>query len=85
MDILDPCCAGRDVHQKTVGACVRRVDAAGPRRPEIRTFGTMTCDLLALSDGLVAQGVQQGAMESAGVSWKPVCNILESRLAVLLV
>ena len=52
MDILYRCCAGLDVHKKTVVACVRRIDATGPARQEIRTFGTMTCDQLALSDWL---------------------------------
>jgi transposase len=85
MDILYRCCAGLDVHKKTVVACVRRIDAAGQARQEIRTFGTMTCDLLALSDWLAEQGVEQVAMESTGVFWKPVFNILEGRLAVMLV
>ncbi len=85
MDILYRCCAGLDVHKKTVVACVRRVDAAGPARQEIRTFGTMTCDLLALSDWLAERGVERVAMESTGVYWKPVFNILEGRLAVMLV
>jgi transposase len=85
MDILYRCCAGLDVHKKTVVACVRRVDARGQAHQEIRTFGTMTCHLLALSDWLVEQGVQQVAMESTGVYWKPVFNILEARLAVMLV
>jgi len=57
MDILYRCCAGLDVHKKTVVACVRRIDVAGQARQEIRTFGTMTGDLLALSDGLAEQGV----------------------------
>ncbi len=85
MDILYRCCAGLDVHKKTVVACVRRIDAAGQVYQEIRTFGTMTCDLLALSDWLAEQGVEQVAMESTGVYWKPVFNILEGRLAVMLV
>jgi transposase len=85
MDILYRCCAGLDVHKKTVVACVRRIDGAGPARQEIRTFGTMTCDLLALSDWLAEQGVEQVAMESTGVYWKPVFNILEGRFAVMLV
>jgi transposase len=85
MDILYRCCAGLDVHKKTVVACVRRIDVAGQARQEIRTFGTMTGDLLALSDGLAEQGVEQGAMESTGVYWKPVFNILEGRFAVMLV
>ncbi len=85
MDILYRCCAGLDVHKKTVVACVRRVDAAGKVHQAVRTFGTMTCHLLALSDWLAEQGVEQVAMESTGVYWKPVFNILEGRLAVMLV
>src|SRR5207244_6688610 len=85
MYILYRCCAGLYVHKNTVVACVRRSDAAGPARQEVRTFGAMTCDLLALSDWLAEQGVEQVAMESTGVYWKPVFNILESRLAVMLV
>jgi transposase len=85
MDVLYRCCAGLDVHKKTVVACVRRIDAAGKVHQVVRTFGTMTCHLLALSDWLAEQGVEQVAMESTGVYWKPVFNILESRLAVMLV
>ncbi len=85
MDILYRCCAGLDVHKKTVVACVLRIDAAGKVHQAVRTFGTMTCHLLALLDWLVEQGVEQVAMESTGVYWKPVFNILESRLAVMLV
>jgi transposase len=85
MDILYRCCAGLDVHKKTVVACVRRLDVAGQARQEVRTFGTMTCDLLALSDWLAEQGAEHVAMESTGVYWKPVFNILEGRFAVMLV
>jgi transposase len=85
MDILYRGCAGLDVHKKTVVACVRHIDGAGRTHQEVRTFGTMTCHLLALSDWLAEQGVQQVAMESTGVYWKPVFNILEGRLAVMLV
>jgi transposase len=85
MDILYRCCAGLDVHKKTVVACVRRIDAAGQARQEVRTFGTMTCDLLALADWLAELGAEHVAMESTGVYWKPVFNILEGRFAVMLV
>jgi transposase len=83
VDILYRCCAGLDVHKKTVVACLRRIEATGPARQEVCTFGTMTCDLLALSDWLAEQGVQPGAMESTGVYWKPVFSILEGRFAVM--
>ena len=45
---------------------------------EIRTFGTMTCDLLALVRLAGRSGVHPGGMESTGVYWKPVFNILEA-------
>jgi len=85
VDILYRCCAGLDVHKKTVVACVRRLDAGGQVRQEVRTFGTMTCHLLALSDWPAERGVEQVVLESTGVFWKPVFNILEGRFAVMLV
>ena len=85
MDVLHACCAGLDVHKKTVVACVRRVDPAGKVTKTTETFATMTADLLDLSDWLAARGVQAVAMESTGSYWKPVFNILESRFEVILV
>jgi transposase len=85
MDLILDCCAGWDVHKKTVVACIRRVGLDGAVSSQVRTFGTLTAQLLALSDWLEEQGVRQVAMESTGVSWKPVFNILEGRVAVLLV
>jgi transposase len=85
MDTVHRCCAGLDVHKKTVAACVRRVDDHGTRHEEVRTFATMTGDLLALADWMAAQGVTHVAMESTGVFWKPVFNILEGGFEVLLV
>ena len=52
---------------------------------QVRTFGTMTADLLALADWLAAEGVSHVAMESTGVYWKPVFHLLEGRFEVLLV
>ncbi len=84
MDLLYPCCAGLDVHKDTVVVCLRRY-ADGKLHKEVRTFGTMTRDLLALSDWLTAEGVTQAAMESTGVYWKPIFNILEGQVELLLV
>ena len=78
-------CAGLDVHSKTVAACVRRVDKQAKVHKEVRTFGTMTRDLLLLSDWLAAEGVTHVAMESTGVFWKPIYNILEGQFTLLLV
>jgi transposase len=85
MEILLPCCAGLDVHKKSVMACVRRITADGEVREETLNFGTMTAELLALSDWLTAQGVTHVAMESTGVYWKPVYHILEDQFQVMLV
>jgi transposase len=85
MDIVYPCCAGLDVHKKTVVACVRRQQPGGRLHKEVRTFGTMTADLLALADWLAHQGVTHVAMESTGVYWKPIWNILEGPFQLLLV
>lgn len=77
MDTLYPCVAGLDVHQKSVVACVRKSVARAPVQETVRTFGTMTDDLLALADWLRQCGVTHVAMESTGVLWKPVWNLLE--------
>src|SRR5437867_1116214 len=76
--IMHPICAALDVHKKTLVACRRVQRADGDADAVTRTFSTMTCDLLALSDWLVAAGVTHVAMESTGEYWKPVYNILES-------
>jgi transposase len=85
MDVLHACCAGLDVHKRTVVACVRRVNPAGKVTKTIKTFATMTVDLLNLSDWLTAQGVKVVAMESTGSYWKPVFNLLEPGFEVILV
>jgi transposase len=85
METIYRCCAGLDVHKATVVACVRRVEPEGRVRELIRTFGTMTGELLTLSDWLAEQGVTHVAMESTGVFWKPIFNLLEDRFEVLLV
>jgi transposase len=84
MDILYSCCAGLDVHKQTVVATVRRLDQ-GKVRQYTRTYGTMTEQLLELADWLEAEGVTHVAMESTGVYWKPIWNLLEDRFQILLV
>jgi transposase len=85
METIYPCCAGLDIHKATVVACARRIDPTGRVHETVRTFGTMTAALLALSDWLAEVGVTHVAMESTGVFWKPVFNLLEDRFEVLLV
>jgi transposase len=85
MEVLYPRCCGLDVHKREVVACVVSTELEGTVRKEVRAFGTMTPDILALSDWLAAQEVSHVAMESTGVYWKPIWNLLEDRFALLLV
>ena len=78
-------CAGLDVHKKTVVACRITRMADGGWHSETRTFGTTTRDLLQLAGWLQAAAVTHVAMESTGVYWKPVFNLLESQCQVMLV
>lgn len=83
MEVLYRCCCGLDVHKKSITACVLWAEAKGRRR-EKRTFGTFTQDLLRLLEWLKQSGVTHVAMESTGVYWKPVWNILEGQLEQVL-
>jgi transposase len=85
MDILYAVCCGLDVHKTTVTACLRQVGRRGRVRQEVRTVGTTTAELLALCDWLVGAGCTHVAMESTGVYWKPVFNLLEGHFAQVLV
>lgn len=85
MDVVYERCCGLDVHKRTVVACVVISQAGGRPQKETRSFGTMTADLLALADWLEQRGVTHVAMESTGVFWKPIWNLLEDRFALLLV
>lgn len=86
MDLIFENVAGLDVHQKTIVACVRTIRPQGGHiAEEVLTFGTMTGDLLRLSDWLVKKGVTHVAMESTGVLWRPVWNILDGQFELLLV
>ena len=85
MDAIYERCCGIDVHKRTAVACVITPGLKGQPRKAVRTFGTMTGDLLALGDWLAGEGVTHVALESTGVYWKPLWNLLEERFTVLLV
>ena len=80
-----PRCAGLDLHQRQITACRLAPGPTGELAAELRTFGTMTRDLLALLDWLVQGGCTHVAMESTGVFWKPVYNLLEGSFTLLLI
>src|SRR5215211_4808186 len=77
MEVLVDRCAGLDVHQKTVMACIRTPAPDGGRAQQVREFATFTDDLLRLRGWLAAEGVTQVAMEATGVYWRPVWHVLE--------
>ncbi len=81
MDVVYRICCGLDVHKQLIVACLRCAD----REPEVRTFRTETRQLLELSDWLLGSGCTHVAMESTGIYWKPVYNILEGSFEVILV
>jgi transposase len=80
MDQVNPRCAGLDVHKDSVWACARV-----PGQKWIEAFGTSSRELLRLGDWLQSHGVTIVAMESTGVFWKPVWNLLEGRFELMLV
>src|SRR5918997_1802494 len=84
MQVVYERCCGLDVHKKTVVACVLIVASDGTVQKETRTFSTMTQDLLALSDWLLAAGCTHIAMESTSSYWRPVYNLLEGHFVLLV-
>ena len=80
MRVIYERCCGLDVHKKSVTACI--ITPEGQQR---RTFGTMVKDLLELSDWLTEHQVTHVAMESTGVFWKPVYNLLEDEFEVWVI
>jgi transposase len=86
MQIVHQVCCGLDIHKKLIVACLLKAggEAEGHSHKEVRSFGTMTGDLLALGDWLQSEGCTQLAMESTGVYWKPIFNVLEGQLEIVL-
>jgi transposase len=88
MDIVFPHCAGLDVHKKRVTACRVCPDPTGHEADgliEVKECGTLTIEVLALSDWLAEAGVTHVAIESTGEYWKPVDNLLEGTVTIFLV
>jgi len=84
MQVVYERCCGVDVHKKTVVACVLLTHPDGTVQRQVRTFATMTADLCALADWLTGWGVTHVAMESTGVYWQPVFNVLEDEARTIL-
>ncbi|WP_234969618.1 IS110 family RNA-guided transposase [Alicyclobacillus vulcanalis] len=84
MDAIRECCAGLDVHQAHVVACVLKGPLDEKPQMLIREFSTVLSGLLQLSDWLAELGCTEVAMESTGSYWKPVFNVLESTCQITL-
>ncbi len=84
MTVLHPHAAGIDVHSDMHMVCVpaERVDPAEDKPDglpaNVRCFGANSCDLRAIADWLKECGVTTVAMESTGVYWIPLYELLES-------
>ena len=85
MEVVYQRCCGLDVHKKLVVACLILPDDTGQRRKEVQTFRTTTQALLGLRDWLSAAGCTHVAMEATGVYWRPIYNLLEGAVELLLV
>lgn len=83
MEVIHACCAGLDVHKKTVVACVRDARENKVSR-ELKTFGTKTKELIALFDWLAEKGCSHIVLEATGVYWKPLWNVLEGGFELVL-
>ena len=79
MDVVHARCCGLDVHKKSVVACVLITQPNGSVERHMRTFKTITADLLTLADWLSSLQVTQVAMESTGVYWIALFEVLEER------
>jgi hypothetical protein len=85
IQIVHPVCCGLDVHKKKISACLITVDNNGKEQYEIKEFGTFTDDLVEMKNWLLNNECPVLAMESTGVYWRPVHNVLEGFMEVILV
>ena len=85
VSIIHPICCGLDVHKKKISACLITVDPLGNEKFEVREFGTFTNELLSLKNWLLENDCPIVAMESTGVYWRPVHNVIEGLMEVVLV
>jgi transposase len=85
MQVVYPVCCGIDGHPTQLTACLRRVSAPGQITMEVRECGTTYSELVTFREWLIAQDCPIVVLESTGVYWKPVYNLLEDTFTVFLV
>ena len=85
VSVLHPVCCGLDIHKQFVTACLMTIDSMGKETSLLESFGTFTDDLVRLREWLLEHECPIVALESTGVYWRPVHNLLEGYLTVVLV
>lgn len=83
MEVMYPRCCGLDMHKSSITACVLQAQS-GKSLKHICRFGCTTRELCELVAWLRQLGVEHVAMESTGVCWKPVWNVLEGHFQIVL-
>ena len=85
IQIIHPFCCGLDVHKDKISACLITLDDNGKEQYEIKEFSTFTKDLLKMKKWLIKNDCPILAMESTGVYWHPIYNIIGDIMKVILV
>ncbi len=85
VEVIFKNCAGLDVHKDSIKVGLRKIVTEGRLLRDVQSFGTTTREILRMSDWLAKEGVTHIAMESTGVYWKPIWNLLEGHFQLLLV
>jgi len=85
VSVVHPICCGLDVHKESISACLLVTGADGRESSELKQFGTFTADLRRLLDWLLEHDCPVAALESTGIYWRPVFNVLEGQVKVVLV
>jgi len=83
LEVMYSVCCGLDIHKRTISACLLYTDEHGEQQIEIRKFGTFTYDLMHLRDWLLEHECPIVAMESTGIYWRPIHNVLEDYVKVV--
>ena len=85
ISIMHPICCGLDVHKEKISACLMTIDEYGREQSEVKEFGAFTDDLVNLREWLLQNECPIVALESTGVYWRPVHNVVEHHIEVILV
>ncbi len=84
MEVIHPRCCGLDIGKKSVAACISIMGSKGKAHKEVRTYSTVTKEILGLADWLKENGIEHVGMEATGPYWKPIWNLLEGEFQLSL-